>query len=218
MLERGANDPGFNTPACLETDCLERFFDFNDGVHDRERSVVHACKVNGEPSPLDTLRQLEYGLAGWLLISTGWDIYGSQTLSDPDNWWTGFDVDLGEALDDRYEWMGVLRRDFERGIVLFNGPDGGSRCITLPQPHSLLDGALVDDVSLESNMAVILQELPCEPQCPADFDGDGVVGIVDFLTLLNAWGSNPGGPPDFDGGGVGITDLLLLLANWGPCP
>ncbi len=27
------------------------------------------------------------------------------------------------------------------------------------------------------------------------------------------------GPPDFDGdGNVGITDLLKLLAAWGPCP
>ena len=30
--------------------------------------------------------------------------------------------------------------------------------------------------------------------------------------------TDPGGPPDFDGGGtVGILDLLALLANWGPC-
>ncbi len=26
------------------------------------------------------------------------------------------------------------------------------------------------------------------------------------------------GACDFDGGGVGITDFLTLLANWGPCP
>ena len=32
-------------------------------------------------------------------------------------------------------------------------------------------------------------------------------------------GSAPGGPPDFNGDGtVGITDFLELLANWGPCP
>ena len=31
-----------------------------------------------------------------------------------------------------------------------------------------------------------------------------------------AW--NPGHPADFDGDGfVGITDFLELLANWGPC-
>ncbi len=55
--------------------------------------------------------------------------------------------------------------------------------------------------------------------CPWDSDGSGGVGILDLLVLLAAWGSDPGGPPDFDGDGtVGILDLLILLANWGPCP
>ncbi len=35
---------------------------------------------------------------------------------------------------------------------------------------------------------------------------------------LNRKGSDPGGPPDFDGdGAVGVLDLLTLLVNWGPC-
>ena len=55
--------------------------------------------------------------------------------------------------------------------------------------------------------------------CPWDLDGDGTVGIVDFLMLLAAWGPNPGQPADFDGDGVvSITDFLELLANWGDCP
>jgi hypothetical protein len=52
--------------------------------------------------------------------------------------------------------------------------------------------------------------------CDADLDGDGDVGVIDFLDLLAAWGTDPGGPPDFDGGGVGVTDFLALLAEWGP--
>ena len=53
-----------------------------------------------------------------------------------------------------------------------------------------------------------------------DLDGDGSVGIVDFLLLLAAWGPCPEQPTpcsaDLDGDGlVGITDLLILLANWG---
>jgi hypothetical protein len=37
--------------------------------------------------------------------------------------------------------------------------------------------------------------------------------------MLAAWGQNPGHPADLDGdGAVGITDFLLLLAGWGPCP
>ena len=53
--------------------------------------------------------------------------------------------------------------------------------------------------------------------CPWDCgDGDGNVGIVDFLALLGEWGGP--GDCDIDGGGVGITDFLELLGNWGPCP
>jgi T5SS/PEP-CTERM-associated repeat protein len=47
-------------------------------------------------------------------------------------------------------------------------------------------------------------------------DGNGEVGINDFLMMLADWGG--GRPCDFDGGGVSVTDFLILLANWGPCP
>jgi hypothetical protein len=54
-----------------------------------------------------------------------------------------------------------------------------------------------------------------------DLDGDGAVGILDFLALLAAWGPCPGPCPpfcpadvDFDCA-VGITDFLALLGNWG---
>ena len=56
---------------------------------------------------------------------------------------------------------------------------------------------------------------------PFDLNGDGIVGILDLLELLGAWGPCnscvlPGFcPPDFDGDcSVGITDLLILLGNW----
>ncbi len=54
--------------------------------------------------------------------------------------------------------------------------------------------------------------------CTGDVDGDGEVGIADFLILLGNWGPNPGHPADIDGDGeVGIADFLALLGNWGPC-
>jgi hypothetical protein len=54
--------------------------------------------------------------------------------------------------------------------------------------------------------------------CP-DLDGDNMVGVTDFLALLEQWGTDPGGPPDLDGNGdVGINDFLELLTRWGPCP
>ena len=54
--------------------------------------------------------------------------------------------------------------------------------------------------------------------CFGDTDGDGEVGILDFLGLLAAWGTDD---PDYDivpDGNVGIEDFLALLAAWGPCP
>ncbi len=43
--------------------------------------------------------------------------------------------------------------------------------------------------------------------------------ILDLLALHAAWGTDPSGPPDFDGDrAVGILNLMTLLANWGPCP
>ncbi len=60
---------------------------------------------------------------------------------------------------------------------------------------------------------------PCPIPCPADLDGSDVVGIADMLELLAAWGPNPGHRADLDGDGlVGITDFLALLAVWGFCP
>lgn len=55
--------------------------------------------------------------------------------------------------------------------------------------------------------------------CPADFDGDGIVGAGDLAQLLGGWGSfNP--DLDLDGDGVvGAGDLSILLGLWGTvCP
>ncbi len=54
--------------------------------------------------------------------------------------------------------------------------------------------------------------------CVGDINGDGMVGIQDFLDLLAAWGPCGGCAADLDGDGVvGIQDFLDLLAAWGPC-
>ncbi len=58
--------------------------------------------------------------------------------------------------------------------------------------------------------------------CLGDTDGDGMVGITDFLAVLAEWGWNCTINPctaDVDGDGfVGIGDFLMVLAKWGPCP
>ena len=55
--------------------------------------------------------------------------------------------------------------------------------------------------------------------CLWDLDANGSVGVSDLLALLASWGPCKGCPADFDeNGNVGVSDLLAVLANWGPCP
>lgn len=85
-----------------------------------------------------------------------------------------------------------------------------------PTATIVFDGSVpnLDVTGLLSGAAVEI--VSC---CPADLNGDCLVGIEDFLGLLAAWGTDPDGPPDLDGNGVvGIEDFLDLLAAWGRCP
>ena len=61
----------------------------------------------------------------------------------------------------------------------------------------------------------IARWLGCPPAPLGDFNGDGVVDVVDFLQLLAAWGVCEGCVEDLNGDGtVGVVDLLLLLMFW----
>jgi len=63
-------------------------------------------------------------------------------------------------------------------------------------------------------------EETCVETCPADLTRDGLVGITDLLVVLVQWGPCAAdclGDVDADGM-VGITDLLRVLGAWGPCP
>ena len=72
----------------------------------------------------------------------------------------------------------------------------------------------VPDMHLVQRVVMTEPTLPCPWDCG---DGDGSVGIVDFLALLSQWGS-AGGSCDFNGSAVGIVEFLELLGNWGNCP
>ncbi len=57
------------------------------------------------------------------------------------------------------------------------------------------------------------------PPCPTDVDGSGSVDFSDLLVVLAAFGPCGGCPADVDGSGsVDFTDLLSVLAGFGPCP
>jgi len=82
--------------------------------------------------------------------------------------------------------------------------------------------ALVNDGGFCCSTEICVTIPDCTPAAnPSDLDGDGIVGMVDFLVLLGAWGScsdcgTPQAcPADFDGDcSVGIGDMMILLGTW----
>jgi len=57
------------------------------------------------------------------------------------------------------------------------------------------------------------------PNCQGDLNGDGVVNVTDLLLMLAFWGPVGALPAaDLNGDGVvNVSDLLILLSNWGTC-
>ena len=119
---------------------------------------------------------------------------------------------------------------------------GGKLTVTLDGPFDPPDGAVFDVLTAEAikgefgevevpilpgdrtfeviyNPKAVQLKVVAITTCPWDLDGNGVVGASDLLELLASWGPCKGCPADFDSSGnVGASDLLALLANWGPCP
>ncbi len=55
--------------------------------------------------------------------------------------------------------------------------------------------------------------------CPADLNGDGLVGATDFAIALGSWGFFEGSSADLNGDGlVASADLAIMLGSWGVCP
>jgi hypothetical protein len=75
-------------------------------------------------------------------------------------------------------------------------------------------GGLDLEVIYLADSVVVEVVIPDEP-CPADFDGDGIVDVLDLVTLISAWGT-PDADTDGDGT-TGVTDLVELLNAWGSC-
>jgi hypothetical protein len=66
---------------------------------------------------------------------------------------------------------------------------------------------------------VQFRQSDAEASCPADFDGNGMVNVLDLLDLIAAWGATGDTPQDLNGDSVvTVLDLLVLIGAWGDCP
>lgn len=150
-FERGASDKGLREGGGKWG--FETFLAFADFVHELERSVV-MMDYGRE------IQQRDFGLAGWFLVSEGTDLMCSNQLgwSAPGSWWPGYELDLGEARGPRREWEGLLRRDFERGVVLLNQPGSATQSVNAPAGTVTIEGEAASTITLEGGCAAILRK------------------------------------------------------------
>lgn len=145
-LERGVNDSGLTGGNGQWS--VNALFAFVDEVHALGRGIVLAGSASDVPG-------MEYNLASYFLLSSGDDAV-SASGQTPDNWWSGWNVNLGEATGGRRTWNNVLRRDFTGGMVLVNPPEARTQTISLPTPMQEISGNLVTSVTLGPASGVVL--------------------------------------------------------------
>ncbi len=153
-----------------------------------------------------------------------WTVYSPQRLGDQDG-------DGDADLSDFFAFAGCYESGFAPGCEVMDF--GGDSDIDLDDFQAFLDlyaGPLLDcdgngdldllEILLDPGLDSDATGIPDSCENLGDLNGDGTVGINDFLGLLQAWGPCPlppaSCPADLDDDGmIGITDFLTLLQNWG---
>ena len=101
-------------------------------------------------------------------------------------------------------------------LALSSRSDGFGWSVAISGATAIV-GAHFDDDNGDASGSAYLFDAAAPGTCPWDLDDNASVGASDLLSLLASWGPCKDCPADFDGS-VGASDLLALLANWGSCP
>src|SRR3954454_640469 len=159
VLERGINDSGLT--GGTGRFALRRLVDYVDHRHAEGHAVVFDSEAPTEAARL-------YGLAGYFLVSGGRDLLGSFTGGLPSDWWAGYDTTLGAPAGPRYDFEGVIRRDFAGGVVLLNPPGAAIRTVAVGAGLHDLTGAPASSVTLDAaSGAVLLADAPAPKLAPS---------------------------------------------------
>jgi hypothetical protein len=147
-LERGFNDSGLTGgTGTWSVFALMRFI---DNVHSYGAHVVVQSYANDVTSA-------EYNLAAYFLVNDGNDYVSTTGFGLPDQWWAGYDTNLGDATSGRYLWNGVWRRDFTGGIVLLNEPGASTKTLSLGGSFKTTSGQSTSSVTLGAARGAVLK-------------------------------------------------------------
>lgn len=167
-LERGITDPGIRSGSGKYG--FESFLELADRVHEMGRQVI--MDDDDDNNAVDR----NYELAFYLLINNGGDLIGAdgdRARMSPDNFWSGYNVQLGSEIAPRYRWNSLFRRDFDCGMVLVNQPGSTSISVNLDEAFVDLSGSEVTAVTLGPAAGAVLVK-PCEgarrPMPPEDLE------------------------------------------------
>jgi hypothetical protein len=147
-MERGFNDPGLTGGTGVWS--VFAMMRFIDNAHARGTHVILQSYAGDAAGA-------EYNLAGYFLVNDGGDLVSSSYGSLPDQWWSGFDTNLGDAKGPRYQWNGVWRRDFTNGVVLLNEPGAATKTLSLGGTYTTIAGSQVSSVSLAAGHGAVLK-------------------------------------------------------------
>lgn len=167
-LERGITDRGIR--AGTGRYGFESFLALVDRVHEMDKQVI--MDDDDDNSVVDR----DYELAFYLLINDGGDLIGAdgdRGRMNPDNFWSGYEVQLGSAKGPRYRWKNLFRRDFDCGTVLVNQPESTTANVNLDESFVDLEGSEITALTLEPAAGAVLVK-PCEgarrPMPPEDLN------------------------------------------------
>jgi hypothetical protein len=148
MIEHGFNDAGLDASGTFSVRYL---LDYLDRIHSLGSNFI----MNDELA--DTPAQWENNLAGYLLASNGGDMVGSEDYGtmavpgsiypDEAHFWDGFQLNLGDALGARADWVVAgqtfIRRDFTGGFVVHREPTLAAASFDVPAGYHRIDGTPV---------------------------------------------------------------------------
>jgi hypothetical protein len=142
-LERGVGDSGLTGDGSYWS--VQNLFNYIDTVHRLGAKII-----------IEDLSNIgEYGPASYFMISSGMDAF-SDTSTYPNNWPAMYDVTLGTPLGARYNWSGLMRRDFSGGMALINPPNAPAVTVTLPGTYKNTAGQFVSQITLSARQGALL--------------------------------------------------------------